>query len=273
MIPSLKNFEEFKTYCVKQGCLNGVRPGHEEQYLQYVWSTYHNESNQKQLLQKNSQSVIINTTYATARHVDEHFNIVKVDDTKCGFLLLSTSTRLGYELLNSEPTQVLDQNVNCSQLPTFDWELGLIENLNTSCLGVSKFNKLLVINSKEIVELNKHFQSVQDQNERRVISALKKATQCPIKVLQLPYLISNTNGKFSEILPDPVNGLVLTPVKGSSTFIFTKSYYEKFDNFTQEALFKLGIKSKAVWGQWYSGNGGNLHCGSNTIPVCRMIAK
>lgn len=240
---------------------------------------------QIETLEDGGQTVIkLDAESTPVNHVDELINVVKVEDTECGFAILSASPKVAYEILKKNSTSTLsaeDESV-CSQLndgnswPESDSRLQEDKKkiAKHGCLGFSKKTAALFLRNEKLVKLNETFQNRMTENERIIVRTLQNKKVCASPtVIRLPVLVQAGEQWSGDANPvaNVVNGLVLTPVIGSSTYLYPKSNYPPFDDYVIKLMSEKapGVKVKPTWSESYLSVKGGFHCATSTVQVCR----
>jgi hypothetical protein len=222
----------------------------------------------------------VRTDLAPVGHFDELFNVVKTPGTNCGFSILSASPAVAFKIMKEDSSQLnIGTDKECKDITlngSTEFAINdsrvrdsLERSRKLGCLGLSGQRIQSILNDEKIRDLNLHFQELMDTNEQTISLALAKNHICSnVSFVRLPALVSQD---YKNILPNLVNGLVLTPIKGPSTFISQRSSYLPFDEYTKKSLSAetANIKVRPVYDMTFWKMGGGFHCGSNTIPVCR----
>lgn len=163
-------------------------------------------------------------------HADEVMTSVRIGHGPCDFAILVISPTLGLKTLR-------DQN-----------------GVNVSLRQAST-----------------QLQSRIDRNLKLVLRTVSAATNCPDpKVIPLPVLLNDPNSQnltsFSH--PNPINGLVITPPSGASSFLTGRTHVAEFDELIEARLKSAGIDLKLIdIGKGDSATGG-IHCATNQIQMC-----
>lgn len=114
-----------------------------------------------------------------------------------------------------------------------------------------------------------------DRNMQKISSAVARQTGCGnIRTVALPVLMndphaSDAQDSASLTHPNPVNGLVLTPVSGASTMIAAQTGIKEFDDKIKAQMGSLHIDFKTLdWSRLGTGDGG-VHCATNQLQACQ----
>ncbi len=252
---------------------------------------------QKAALEKNGNRVVdIDISFLNVGHVDEIINIVKTAAAPpCNFAVLMASPNKAIELLAKNRFKA---RLNCN---TF--ELQAINSVavhrkidpladeaikrmyDGSCIDKFSVNEFLMhpeyalIRRENILKAKpkagcdedkencsaKNIATILNENSEIIKNEIRAKTKCEEPVmLEIPVLFKDG----SSYLPNQVNGVVQTNHSGASNFIAPRSYFKPFDDYVEAELKKVGVKVSLIHDLEYHLLQGEVHCGTNSIPVC-----
>lgn len=165
-------------------------------------------------------------------HADEIFSYVKTGNGKCDFTMLAISPELA---------------------------VGMVKDKTKLTPG--------------IVDRSKEIQARIDADAQRLSKHLKKKLDCAkdIPFVKLPGLLYDAeeieHNSFQH--PNPVNGLVITPIEGRSHFISAKTGIPEFDSYIEAELKKVGVPFELVDAKEIDMGAGGVHCSTNQFSLCR----
>lgn len=180
--------------------------------------------------------------------------------------------------------EVVETDVQMPVLSHIDEIMTMVKTGNGPCdfayAAISPELGLQTIRNKAQVtpyrkKISSALQAKIDRNLQKVSSAVARQTGCKnIRTVQLPVLMNDPSSPDSQdnaslAHPNPVNGLVLTPLSGASTMIAAQTGIKEFDDKIKAQMSTLHIDFKTLdWSRLGTGDGG-VHCATNQLQVCQ----
>jgi hypothetical protein len=177
-------------------------------------------------------------------------------------------TRTGFKCT---PKRVIAKNFGGKILSQEDIDKIYQEN----CIGQLPLNEFMESSQFQIIK-NEYYHNNQnktaiktilEENRQILVDELVRTTGCQEpKVIEIPVLFRS--GK--SVTPDLVNGFIDTPDASSpSNALLPRSYFKPFDDYVQSELSKHGVNVNFVHDMEYHINGGEVHCGTNEMRICK----
>ena len=239
-------------------------------------------TSQLDMIRNNGASVLeldMDPCVLVVGHIDEIYSVLRTSKKPpCNSVVLEASPVMGMDLLNDEFSQPRDFD-KCNDLQTQFLNIGNVDDGNKARAALAKLLaanhcggaqnpwrlKSFFENHEEALKENKKLQGWIDQNEPRIIEEIKSTTHCTPKVVKVPVAFWGGNSIFSN----GVNGVVLSrTAQDASNYIAPKSFYEPFDAALTKRLSEVGITTDFLDVSSYNRVSGNLHCLTNTAPIC-----
>lgn len=241
---------------------------------------------QIQTIESNGDRVLkIQSSIAPVAHYDELFNTVKTNGNACGFAILSASSELGIKILEATSSKNSFGKETCLDNGGFQEDDPRLQeriksNSKNGCVGFSGKRISDVLADVKFREFSREYQKIMTTNEAALSKKLAEEGICPqVQFVRLPVLVEGKMGSepysyiFGDeyLIPNVVNGLVLSPIHNSSTYIVEKTGFKPIDDFVKKTLSaaSLQINVKPIFAPQYFTMGGGLHCASNTVQICR----
>lgn len=237
-------------------------------------------------IESNGDRVLkIQSSIAPVAHYDELFNTVKTNGNACGFAILSASSELATKILEAASVNNSSGKEACLGNGGFQeddprLQVRIKTNSKNGCVGFSGKRISDVLSDVKFREFSREYQKIMTANENSISKKLSDEGICPqVQFVRLPVLVEGKMGTepysyiFGDkyLVPNVVNGLVLSPIHNSSTYIVEKTGFKPIDDYVEKTLSAapLQLNVKPVFAPNYFTLGGGLHCASNTVQICR----
>ena len=214
----------------------------------------------------------LDTRLTPVGHADEVFSVVRSNHA-CGFSVLVPSPALALRMLadlpRGNPARCIKSALNRG--PDFGTdEARLAAHADNGCVGFRGATARTLLNDPELRQLNLQLDVITRNNQAAIAAAL--SPRCPdVDFIELPYLIQRVPGAgdgVEGVLPNAVNGLVITPHQGSSIYINNPTFVPRFDRYIRNELHLRDVDVRLVETSIFFRGQGGLHCGSSTIQTC-----
>lgn len=229
----------------------------------------------------NLEIVDVDTSFLYIGHADEVISILKTQDpAPCNFVVLRPSLEKALKIMNEAALkESKDRKTTCSknkfsELKARDLsESDYTKMANYKCVDGVDLKTYMEGAGKKIASDNPTREKIEiilKSNAQSLSEKISKSTGChQPKIVEVPTLFAE--GK--SVFPNQVNLLELNPIAGKPAAIVARSYFGPFDQYLKKTLGESGIKIHFVNDLTYAIEGGDVHCGTNEIRLCKSASQ
>ncbi|MBK7889414.1 MAG: hypothetical protein IPJ84_00740 [Bdellovibrionales bacterium] len=245
--------------------------------LKYPLLTNVQERNTDMFRSAGLEIINVDTSFLYIGHADELISILKTKDpVPCDFVILRPSLEKALKIMNevvlkkTKDWELLCSKNNFSELKSRELsESDYTKIANYKCVDGVDLKTYMGGAGKKITtdnHLREKIEKILKSNAQSLAEKVTQATGChQPRIVEVPTLFEE--GK--SVFPNQVNLLELNPIAGKPAAIVAQSYFGPFDQYLKKALGERGIKVQFVNDLAYAIEGGDVHCGTNEIRLCK----